>query len=298
MADSSNTASDEAEAIKNQIDETLASNPISDITKFMLFYISGIMGLTGQALAGDAGNVAGSIAGGLVAAGTGAWSDKEQEARDRLFRSWMKLQEDEIKEIGITLIEVMQRIDTTDERVMRRIESPEYLRLIKKCFRDWAAAESEEKRILVRNLLVNAAAPERRCEDDIVILFIKWIDTYSEPHFAIVKQIYNNSGITRGEVWNRIYAREVRENSSEADLFKLYFHDLSTGRIIRQHREFDHLGNPIKQKSVRSRTPSNTMTSAFDDNKEYELTSLGQDFVHYTMTEVVPKISAPETPAA
>ena len=28
----------------------------------------------------------------------------------------------------------------------------------------------------------------------------------------------------------------------------------------------------------------------FDDDKEYELTKLGQQFVHYTMNEVVPKI--------
>lgn len=30
--------------------------------------------------------------------------------------------------------------------------------------------------------------------------------------------------------------------------------------------------------------------SAFDDDKEYELTNLGQQFVHYTLNEVVPKI--------
>jgi hypothetical protein len=34
------------------------------------------------------------------------------------------------------------------------------------------------------------------------------------------------------------------------------------------------------------------MASAFDDEKEYELTELGKQFVHYTMTEFVPKIAA------
>jgi hypothetical protein len=206
----------------------------------------------------------------------------------------MRLQEDELKEIGITLIEVMQRLDTTDEKVRERIGSPEYLKLIKKCFRDWAAAESELKRRLIRNLLTNAASPTRRCKDDLLILFIKWIDIYSEGHFAIVKEVYNNSGITRREVWDKIYAVDVKENSSEADLFKLYFHDLSTGRIIRQHREVDGYGNFLKTSSTRSKYRSPHVTSAFDDNKEYELTGLGQDFVHYTMTEVVPKISSPQ----
>jgi hypothetical protein len=32
------------------------------------------------------------------------------------------------------------------------------------------------------------------------------------------------------------------------------------------------------------------MKSAFDDEEEYELTSLGQQFVHYAMTDVPPKI--------
>jgi hypothetical protein len=32
------------------------------------------------------------------------------------------------------------------------------------------------------------------------------------------------------------------------------------------------------------------MASAFDDDKEYELTELGKQFVHYTMNEIVPKI--------
>lgn len=34
------------------------------------------------------------------------------------------------------------------------------------------------------------------------------------------------------------------------------------------------------------------MASAFDDEKQYELTELGKQFVHYTMNEIVPRISA------
>jgi len=32
------------------------------------------------------------------------------------------------------------------------------------------------------------------------------------------------------------------------------------------------------------------MTSAFDDEKQYELTELGRWFVHYAMNKVVPKL--------
>ena len=35
---------------------------------------------------------------------------------------------------------------------------------------------------------------------------------------------------------------------------------------------------------------STTLKTAFDDEKEYELTGLGTQFVHYTMNEIVPKI--------
>ena len=34
-----------------------------------------------------------------------------------------------------------------------------------------------------------------------------------------------------------------------------------------------------------------TLTSAFDSEKPYELTELGQWFVHYTMNEIVPRIA-------
>jgi hypothetical protein len=37
------------------------------------------------------------------------------------------------------------------------------------------------------------------------------------------------------------------------------------------------------------------MASAFDDDKEYELTELGKQFVFYTMNEIVPKIGATST---
>ncbi|NLF16604.1 MAG: hypothetical protein GX595_05015 [Lentisphaerae bacterium] len=33
------------------------------------------------------------------------------------------------------------------------------------------------------------------------------------------------------------------------------------------------------------------MKSAFDDEEEYELTQLGEQFVHYAMTDLPPKIA-------
>jgi hypothetical protein len=67
--------------------------------------------------------------------------------------------------------------------------------------------------------------------------------------------------------------------------------DLSTGGVIRQHRETDYHGNFIKKYNpTRKGSGSETMKSAFDNEEEYELTQLGQQFVHYAMTELPPKI--------
>lgn len=230
--------------------------------------------------------------GGAIGGIAGSWSEREQQEFNRIFSAWLKLQEDEIREIGLTIMEVMVRLDQNDEEIRKRIESPEYLRLVKKCFRDWSAAESEEKRRLIRNLLCNAAAT-KICSDDVISMFIAWIDMYSETHFSVIREIYKAPGVTRQDVWASIHGEQVREDSAEADLFKLLIHDLSTGHVIRQHREVDYYGNFVKPAPKRrTGQPSRVLASAFDDEKQYELTELGRQFVHYTMNEIVPRIAA------
>jgi hypothetical protein len=85
---------------------------------------------------------------------------------------------------------------------------------------------------------------------------------------------------------------DVAENSADADLFKLLFRDLSTGGVIRQHRELDYYGNFIQKAPQRRPKGSGPkpMPSAFDDEDLYELTELGMQFVHYAMTDLPLKI--------
>lgn len=231
------------------------------------------------------------IAGGAFAGAGSAWSEADQEHFNKIFAAWIKLQEAEVIEIGLTIAEILTRLNLNDEKIRERIESPEYLSLIKKSFRDWSAAESEEKRVLIRNLLVNAAS-HKICSDDVVRMFIKWIDHYSEAHFAVIKHIYKNEGCTRGETWESVHGGISREDSAEADLFKLLFRDLSTGQVIRQHQERNYYGQFVKAAPRGRGTRSPVMTSAFDDEKSYELTELGKQFVRYTMEGVVPAIAA------
>jgi hypothetical protein len=89
----------------------------------------------------------------------------------------------------------------------------------------------------------------------------------------------------------------VREDSAEADLYKMLIRDLSMGSVIRQHRATDYAGNFLRKPVARRPPPSQAPTaakSAFDDVEPYELTDLGSQFVHYAMNEIVAKIEFKE----
>lgn len=233
------------------------------------------------------------FAGGLFSAAAGAWSEKEQEKINNFIRHWLKMLEDEIKEKENTILEIMARLDIHTEEIAKRIESKEYQSLLKKTFREWSGAESEEKRVYIRNILANAAA-SNVTSDDVVKLFIDWLKTYSEMHFHVIAAVYNASGISRGAVWRKIGKESAREDSAEAGLYRLLIRDLNMGGIIRQHRQKDSSGTfyaKTPQKRVTSaRTGPKPMESAFDENDLYELSELGQQFVHYAMTDLPLKI--------
>src|SRR6266550_8027350 len=142
----------------------------------------------------------------------------------------------------------MALMEHQDEKITKRLESEEYQSLITKTFRDWAGAESEEKRQLIRNILVNAASTDLT-SDDVIRMFLDWISNFSELHFRVIGAIYNSGGITRAGVWKKIGKGEVREGFADADLYKLLMRDLSMGSVIHQHRETDYDGNFIKKQS-------------------------------------------------
>jgi hypothetical protein len=254
-------------------------------------------GMKGAMALRGALNVASGVlpfAGGLLAAAAGAWSEREQDRINKFIEHWLQMLAAEMREKERTIVEIMARLDMRDEKVSERVESPEYQAILRKAFRDWAGTESETKRVYVRNILANAAA-STLTSDDVVKLFLQWIRDYSEFHFEVIGAIYNNAGITRGGVWRRLSRPDVREDSAEADLFRVLFRDLSTGGIVRQHRETDYAGNFLAKPSGRRGPPTpkgvtRVMKSSFDAEEQYELTALGQQFVHYAMTDLPPKL--------
>lgn len=227
--------------------------------------------------------------GGLIAALTALQAESAQATVSSLQQDWLDEHSNKLAELTASLAGIVKRLETFGDDVRQRIESDDYLALVRKGFRVWDHADTDEKRKLIVNLLTNAGATPLT-EDDVVRLFIEWIDSYHEAHFAVIRVVFQNPGSTRADVWRRVHGAPVREDSAEADLFKLLIRDLSTGSVIRQHRDTTVDGRFVARKVHGKTKGSGTLKSAFSDVEEYELTELGSRFVHYTMNEVVPRI--------
>lgn len=233
----------------------------------------------------------------LISAVLARWAEQEQQGLNEMHRRWLEEHEVRLEELRRTVRQIEDRVMAFGPEAQERLNSEPYLVLTRKAFRVWDRAESADKRELIRKVLTNAAG-SRTASDDFVGRFVEWIDSYNELHFQVVRCIYKNPGATRQDIWDEINGSDVTEDSPEADLFKLLIRDLSTGSVIRQHREKDAYGNFLKKRSRKPvRGGSRVMKSAFDDEEEYVLTELGQSFVAYALNEVVPRLPGASSPS-
>lgn len=218
----------------------------------------------------------------------------DQDTQNELQKLWLQEHRQKISELGRTFQEIIGRLDGFGDEIQERIESEQYLALVRRAFSSWDKADTHEKRQMLKRLITNAGAINL-CPDDLIRLFANWIDLYHEAHFLVIKHIYQHPNDTRGEIWDAVHPSRPREDSAEADLFRYLVRDLSTGGVIRQARETNHNGEFIKKRTgtVRGSTPSKVMESAFEDSKPYELTELGKQFVHYVMEDVAVQIGSP-----
>lgn len=231
--------------------------------------------------------------GGFLSAAASIKTDEGNLKTDSLQTKWLEEHTRKIDELQKTLTEIFGRFEMFGSEVEQRIQSEAYLKLVRRAFRSWDRAETEEKRTYVGNLITNAAGT-RECSDDVVRLFIDWVDAYHEAHFAIIRQVYKNNGITKYDIWSNIYGSVPREDSAEAGLFRLLFRDLNLGGLVHQQRETDAYGNYLRQARSQQRrgSASPTMESSFEDTKPHVLTELGRQFVHYVMTDAVRRIGS------
>jgi len=229
--------------------------------------------------------------GGLIAATAALHAEQEQGRVNELSRHWVDEHQQKIRQLNATLAQIILRVEQFGPEVEERLNDENYLGLVKYGFRVWDEAGTDSTRDRVRQTLTNAAGT-RICSDDVVRLFLLWLRNYDELHMRVVSVIYHSPGATRAFIWEQIHGEEVREDSAEADLFKLMIRDLSTGGVIRQHRETTTDGHFLAKRVPTRKARKLTLESAFEDSKPYELTNLGNQFVHYAMTELVPRIGA------
>jgi hypothetical protein len=67
----------------------------------------------------------------------------------------------------------------------------------------------------------------------------------------MIRAIFQNPGATRSEM-EGVHGKPVREDSAEADLFKLLIRELSMGGVIRQHRETTADAQFLRKQPVRA----------------------------------------------
>lgn len=222
--------------------------------------------------------------GGILSAAAAADSEKDQGQINELQKQWLEEHTRMFGELSSLLSEVFDRLDNM-ENIDDRIQSAEYLKIVRRSFQAYDRCDDDIRRSAIRNIIVNSACISY-CHDNVVKLFAEWINLYSELHFQVISKIFNNTGISRGEIWQGLVGDIPADNSAEADLYRLLIHDLSIGKIIRQYKPTNHRGQFIlNQKS--KRTANSTAKSPFDFHEPYELTELGKQFVHYVLTDSV-----------
>ena len=259
--------------MRAEIEKSESSGPRRAIEKFVLAALSSIPWV-----------------GILVSTVTSMNSEEEAAHQSYLMKLWVEEHRRKLIELGQTLQEVQSRFENFADEIDERIQSDAYLALVRKAFRAWDQSDTDEKRRMLGNVVINAGSTQA-CPDDVIRLFIDWTELYNEVHFAVIREIFSNPGSTRFELWSAIYGELPREDSEKADLFKFLIRDLSTGGVIRQERDVNSLGQFVRKKPLKKRGTTTTLESAFEDTKPYVLTQLGSKFVHYTMNEVVTRLS-------
>ena len=109
----------------------------------------------------------------LVALGSIPWiggflsasaSFKVEEGARRtraLHTQWLEEHARKLADLRFTLETIVDRFESLGTVIDERIQSPEYLQLVRGAFRVWDQASTQEKRRYIGNVLVNSGMPGR-----------------------------------------------------------------------------------------------------------------------------------------
>jgi hypothetical protein len=134
--------------------------------------------------------------GGFIAASASLTAEREQQDVNDLQKVWVQEHKEKIAELRDALNDIFNRLDNFGDQIQQRIESQEYLALVRKTFRAWDEADTQEKKQMLKRLIMNAGAIQL-CDDDLIRLFLHWVELYHETHFVVVREIYKSHRITR-----------------------------------------------------------------------------------------------------
>ena len=88
--------------------------------------------------------------GGVFSAAIALQAEGGQERLDEMQKLWLHEHEEKISKLGMTIAQILQRLESLGDDVLGRIQSDEYLGLIRKGFKAWDRADTEEKREFIR----------------------------------------------------------------------------------------------------------------------------------------------------
>lgn len=94
--------------------------------------------------------------GSLLGAAASLSGERDQDEVNRLLALWVQEHEDKIIKLGLTLKEIFERFDNFGEEIQQRLNSEEYLALVRRTFTSWDEADTEEKRQMYKRLLISA----------------------------------------------------------------------------------------------------------------------------------------------
>ena len=118
-----------------------------------------------------------------------------------------------------TLATIVERFQNLDDTIDERTQSREYLQLVRQAFRIWDGASTEEKRRYVVNVITNAAGT-RLCSEDVIRLFLDWLNLYHESHFSVIRTIHAQPDVSRFEIWDSIYGGAAQGGFSRGRPFQ------------------------------------------------------------------------------
>ncbi len=221
--------------------------------------------------------------GSLIAATAALSAENEQSTYNQLFKDWLAFHQGKLDEVQADIKEIATTIHDKDPISSGRINDDGYLKIVERGFRIWDFSLTTEKKAAVKKLLTNAALTNSS-QDEQTNLFLDWLAKFNELHFKVIAILNTHPGTSRLGIWELLGRNAVRDDSADADLFRLMIRDLSMGGIIRQPRSTNALGQFKKNPPKRTGNQS-TLKSAFDDKEVYELTPLGQVFVGFVLNE-------------